>query len=606
MNFKKWLISEELYPNNTAVVYHRTNNQQKILGILSSGFQAGEGSRYGKGLYTTFALESQFTDYMARYGNFLVKFKVTDLDKYLICQLSVAKYILGKDYSISSQFKKFNIQATEKDLKEYDHIQEKIVYSSDLARQIYTNNKIITSKCKGIIFRGQNDGYVLVKYEPVNDSTISMLGYAHAEIEEFDKMQKLLNNQDWETSTFHASIKSISKVSDEEKKKSLVGNLSVFNDFLKNKKYLQMFKFINYLTDKEFVEYVVAVVNDGKIQLAKKIIKEKGEKINDQIVYMILSKAVYFEKNLIQYKEILERKNINKIHPESAISLFGQIPIFGNSVSQLKLTLAEILGEDIISNISGTSSSYLITDDKTKFVMANIFLKYKKELDTTNIRNIMSSVKDKDWFAIQIINKESNLNHYSVREILLNVENKKHITNILGKQNISKLVSDDVEYLLDMSNDVLEMANCLGEDNIGKLSDHQVRGLLATGISTDNLEEMTNVILTFKKELTNENIRDLLTLGYDKEKIEKTIIENKPDLTHVDVYHLLAKTNNLINMANLLGEKNINKLYVGEILSFFDKKSEINLKNLAKILKTYYKTDHPELKSIIDRYYSES
>ena len=116
MNFKEWLLSEEIFPNKTATVFHRTcqgcNEEQSIKSvssILTKDYKVGKGCWYGCGLYTTFAIESQFTNYMRTYGKAVVKFKVTDLDKYLIFQLSVAKQIHGEDYKISSQFKKLGL-----------------------------------------------------------------------------------------------------------------------------------------------------------------------------------------------------------------------------------------------------------------------------------------------------------------------------------------------------------------------------------------------------------------------------------------------------------------------------------------------------------------
>jgi hypothetical protein len=181
MNFKEWLISEEIYAQNkTATVYHRTcqncnedESIQSASSILTSDFKAGAGvgCMYGCGLYTTFAIESQFTNYMQMYGKAVVKFKVTDLDKYLTFQLSVAKQIHGKDYKISSQFKKLGLlnkpNVNESNLKEYDERQEKEKYSSTFAKEFYDKNDWIVNSVKGIIYYGKNDGYCLIKYPTV-------------------------------------------------------------------------------------------------------------------------------------------------------------------------------------------------------------------------------------------------------------------------------------------------------------------------------------------------------------------------------------------------------------------------------------------------------
>ena len=118
MNFKQWLLNEDVWQNNTATVFHRTckhcneeDSIKAVSGILTSDFKTGSGfgCMYGCGLYTTLSLESQFTDTMFRYGKAVVKFKATELDKYLIFQLSLAKQIHGKDYKISDQLKKLGV-----------------------------------------------------------------------------------------------------------------------------------------------------------------------------------------------------------------------------------------------------------------------------------------------------------------------------------------------------------------------------------------------------------------------------------------------------------------------------------------------------------------
>ena len=56
---------------------------------------------------------------------------------------------------------------------------EKGKFSSELAIKMYYENKNLENKAKGIIYYGSSDGYCLVKYPPVEDGTITMLGYAN-------------------------------------------------------------------------------------------------------------------------------------------------------------------------------------------------------------------------------------------------------------------------------------------------------------------------------------------------------------------------------------------------------------------------------------------
>jgi hypothetical protein len=127
---------------------------------MTSDFKsgAGKGCMYGCGLYTTFALESQFTDYMQRaYGDYVIKFKVTDLQNYLICPFMVATSILGQNpdqYSLLSQFKKFGLY--DEAAKKYSPEQLQNIdnsmrdqYTSDLARNLVQDIPSIQTKTKG-------------------------------------------------------------------------------------------------------------------------------------------------------------------------------------------------------------------------------------------------------------------------------------------------------------------------------------------------------------------------------------------------------------------------------------------------------------------------
>ena len=239
MNFKPWLLSEEIFPqNNTATVYHRTKSVDSVSSMLTQGYQTFPFScMYGCGLYTTFDLNSQFTNHMNKYGKYITKWKVTGLDKYLIFQLQVAKSIHKEDFSISNQLKKLNLLNQfqqyygSEELKWWDSQQEKINFSGSFAKSFYDQNEWIpTSGIKGIIYRSQNDGYCLVKYDPVEDSTINLLGFAEADANDYNKKNELENNQGWITSTNKASFKSIRANPDSEKRKEFeLSNKNISN-----------------------------------------------------------------------------------------------------------------------------------------------------------------------------------------------------------------------------------------------------------------------------------------------------------------------------------------------------------------------------------------
>lgn len=220
MNFKKWLISEEIYPQNkTATVYHRTEIRN-VPNLLKNDFKTGKGCLYGCGLYTTFSIDSQFAGYMDQYGDTLVKFKATNLDEYLIVHKSVARQLLGEKYKVSDQLKKFGIASKmePQDLELFDELQEKEKFSSMVLQQIYSKYPTIVESLKGAIYYGSNDGYCLIKYPPVEDGTIQMLGFAQVSVDNLEKKKQLENNKGWVKETGGISIKDVRKLPREERK----------------------------------------------------------------------------------------------------------------------------------------------------------------------------------------------------------------------------------------------------------------------------------------------------------------------------------------------------------------------------------------------------
>ena len=533
MNFKQWLLTEELYPNKTAVVYHRTHSDKNISSILTSGFQVGEGSFYGKGLYTTFALESQFTKYMTRYGNFVVKFKVTDLDKYLICQLSVAKYILGNDYSISSQFKKFNIQETEEKTKEYDSIQNKSVYTGGLAKEIYTKHADLTSKCKGLIFRGESDGYVLVKYEPVNDATITMLGYAEADVYDDKKMNKLTQNQGWITSTDKAKIKSVYSLPSEKKA-----------DY-----------------NKAEVDHAINLILLATPATIPYLINKYASKIKDMPDNKIL--------------DLIKRSPYKDEMAEAIVNNKPNIPDSYIKSIILKLKDKSKFVEMIMNNRKEISSDLvypLITYAKNKDKMAETILKKILELTSDDVHKLLNLVDDKDKFAELILNKKQKINHHDIAGLLGYAKSTDKIAEMIINK-YPELTSDDVYTLIEYTKDQNKIAELLGSDNISKLSDGDVFNLLN---SKNDKEQMAKIIIQYKKELSENNVFNLLFRANDKDQMAKILgADNINKLSDNSIFHLLYNVTDKDQIAKILGSENMNKLSYNNVFILLNKSKDI-------------------------------
>jgi hypothetical protein len=232
-NFKQWLLTEEIDRNGkTAIVYHRTKKIENALGILQYGSKSDLDkdhpilSDFDKkdqqtSMFFVFDLESTMGK-AGTYGNVIIKFKVTDLDKYLVFHTNMAKRIHGENYKLSDQLRELKI--SQKFTQNYlDDIDEKLVtnqynHVTDVVPFIY-DNEWIKSKIKGVIYLGYDDGYCLLKFRPVNDGTITMIGYAtdphkyekDAIIKSKNRMKDLEKSQNWTTSTDIAKLKSIDK-----------------------------------------------------------------------------------------------------------------------------------------------------------------------------------------------------------------------------------------------------------------------------------------------------------------------------------------------------------------------------------------------------------
>jgi len=485
MNFKEWLISEEIFPNKTATVYHRTcqdcNKEQSVKAvssILIKDYKVGRGCYYGCGLYTTFAIESQFSNYMRTYGKAVVKFKVTDLDKYLIFQLSVAKQIHGNDYKISDQFKKLGLlnKVDQSKLKYYDEQQEKENYSSGLAKEFYDQNNWIEKSVKGIVYYGKNDGYCLLKYPTVQDGTITMLGYAVAEYNDIEKMKKLKSNIGWIKSVgrLGTSIKNVYKYPTKDKEKFAFGDYSyIVNQLLKSKNLEKTAKKLGSNLNKLYDENVTDLLkkSTNKDQMAELIIKYKTE-LTDQ------------------------------------------------NVTSLLYIVTE-------------PDSWYTSKRKDKDEIAKLIIKKKLNLSSDNVRILLSYATDKDEIAKLIQEKEDNISKLSdadVENLSFHDEGSEQIAKIIIKYK-SELTDDNVYRLLNATINIEKMAELIQEkeDNISKLSDGNVSNLFRYAGGDE--EEIAKIIIKYKSELTDDNVYRLLDAATNKDKIAELIQEKEDNIS---------------------------------------------------------------------------
>jgi hypothetical protein len=143
-----------------------------------------------------------------------------------------------------------------------------------------------------------------------------------------------------------------------------------------------------------------------------------------------------------------------------------------------------------------------------------------------------------------------------VYTLLLVAPNKKETADILGKKNINKLSSDRVLDLLHYDSDKNTMAEILGQENINKLSDGEIRRFK----NYKDKDEIINIIIDYKKELTSDNILWLLQNSSDKENLARKIKKDIDKLSGYEIFISIMSTNNHNEMVNLLGKENFEKM----------------------------------------------
>jgi len=660
MNFKEWLISEEIFPNKTATVYHRTcqdcnkdESVKAVSSILTKDYKVGKGCYYGCGLYTTFAIESQFTNYMKTYGKAVVKFKVTDLDKYLIFQLSVAKQIHGEDYKISSQFKKLGLlnkpNVNEIKLKEYDERQEKENYSSKFAKEFYEQNKWIENSVKGIIYYGKNDGYCLLKYPTVQDGTITMWGYAVAEPDDTKKMEELKSNIGWIKSVgvLGTPIKNVYKSPIKNKERFAFGDYNYIVDQLLNSKNLEVTakelrSHLNKLSDENFSNLLKKAAN--KDQMAEVIVKYKTE-LTDQNVSSLLYivsrspdnwSSTRKDKDEIAKLIIKKKSNLSSENVRVLLSYATDIDEIAKLIQEKEDNISK-LSDDDVSNLSFNENPEKI---------AKIIIKYKSELTDSNVYRLLVSTIDKDEIARLLGEKNiSKLSDHNVKNLVYyvdegDIKRDKSYTDKMVKIIINyktELTDDNVGWLLSVTsqieNDIEEILELIIKKQ-SELSDDNVLNLLH--YTTDKYQ-MAEIIINKNPKLSDDSLYYLLDKANDKDKTAELIINNKPDITSKNVYYLIMKANNKDKIAELIIKKkpyisnmdvynlldkttdkekdkiaellqketdNISKLSYENVHDLLHSKK--NAKQIAQILNKYHTKKTPEIQEKIDKYLTQT
>lgn len=532
MNFKQWLLSEDIFPNKTATVYHRTCNGctvgqsvMRVSSLLTSDFEAGKGAgcMLGCGLYTTFALESQFALGMAAYGKAVVKFKVIELDKYLVWQLMPAKQIHGKNYKISDQLKKLGLsnKVDQNELNGYDEQQEKEMYTSELAVQFYHQNRWIENSIKGMIYRGRGDGYCLLKYPKVEDGTITMLGYAVADDKDKKKMEELEANRGWIKSVgaLGTPIKNVYKSTSSNKEKFSFGDNS-------------------YIT-----KYLIDAQKSNKLELAaEKLGSEHINKLSDQNVSDLLKGASDKEKMInivLKYKPNISDDDFN---------MFIIYATDKDRFAELVISQKSELSDGNISSLLGSVA------DKEK--IAKLIVSKKSEFSDDNVRDLMHASTERDQMAKLIIDKSPKITSENLSSFIFYVSNKYEIAE-LSINKSPEILTDDIASLLlgniqDKDRDKIVM---LLLAKLPKLSERNIDNIISSAYGTSLSDNTIELIISRGSHFVDDNFRNLLHYASDKNKISKLIIQKQPEISDQNVQDLIYYPQDKTEILDLIWKK---------------------------------------------------
>lgn len=553
MNFKKWLFNEEIWQGKVATVYHRTKPKD-IPRLLTTSFNAGAGTgcMYGCGLYTTFAIESQFTDYMRQYGDSIVKFKVTDLDKFIITHKNVARQILGANYKISDQLKRLNLSHlySETELQTFDKEMETVQFSSDIAKDMYSINFRIAEQAKGIVYNGRRDGYCLLKYPPIEDGSITMLAYAEsAPAGDLNTMHELEQGKGWTTSTGKVSLRTIYSVPEDERlakvqteppKQSVTERL--WN--AKNKDVMANFIIKKYPT-----------LDDNQIQAILSLSQNK-----DLIINALINKKVSFSEENLEYmlklslkpdevsKKLIENKLL-KINKYTYGILLSQ--------SQNQFELAKFIAEKFEPIPFFNSLIYDIKqeEDQAKFIDWVLDNNKKFEMTEDNEEALLFLTDNPQKTIKFIIDKFPKVN--KLRLMLEKSIDKDETISLLIQKGID-INTEVVKLFMNNTSDPVKIAEYIIANK--KEFDGDDTEYMLYPIPADQKPRLIDMLLKSGKKLDSDGMINLIYHDKDNElKIIDFLIKNR-DLKDIDVQGMLHHANDKETVAKMLGEDNFNKI----------------------------------------------
>lgn len=365
----KLLLREELINEKASagsvICYHRTRNPNPK--TYNSGFDAGKGDMYGRGLYATYDLESQKTPEMRRlYGDYIIQFQITDLKKFIILDKRVQTKVFGREKSIKDQLKSvmggfYNefIKVNKERLLNLGQKTHANVSSVDNSGgyELTSSDAYHLSQCTGfiehvdgMIFTGRNDGQVALIY---NVNIANPLQYSDDDGETWKNLKDVSSHKigrdtrsvDKNISNFQHSSKSIAdKFNDYQYMDELLSKLHP-SEISKKLPEDKFFEFLNV--------YAEHAQNNNKVK--QHGLDKMMFTLNDEEFKTIQSKLPQYYKLHFTY-EILKHFEKN---PEIITQLFGNDAInnvdndviFRYLYSNLNTRALNLVGKEKLSTL---------------------------------------------------------------------------------------------------------------------------------------------------------------------------------------------------------------------------------------------------------------
>ena len=252
---------------------------------------------------------------------------------------------------------------------------------------------------------------------------------------------------------------------------------------------------------------------------------------NDGDKEMSWEEIIQIEPHLQGKEETFQPKPLTKEESEFYKKYMG-------GISDLEFIKLPYDQKDMFMNIyvnldkglSDKQYSSLPEDLKNKYIGFGVGLtdeqysntndKLKKRYVDVTIKKIEVLIEQKKDFKL----KNSEI------EILINNISRFDI-NKLSDQNVGHLLATDKQEIAEL---IIQNKKELSDQNVSNLIDHAIYK-----------QEMIKLIIQNKKKLSGNDVYNLLLHATDKQEIAELIIQNKKELSHHDVYNLISAEGHL-------------------------------------------------------------